>query len=106
MTSIHEVAGSIPGLTQWVNASVVAYDGGCSLDLTPSLGNSICHRCGPKKKKIKIKKIICKLSSFFINYFLFLMVLVVDFVWLSQIFLCRIWLRMGWSHQDLVALGF
>ena len=25
----------------------------CSSNSTPSLGTSICHRCGPKKKKIK-----------------------------------------------------
>ena len=27
--------------------------GSCSSDLTPSLGTSICHRCGPKKTKDK-----------------------------------------------------
>ena len=27
--------------------------GSCSSDLTPSLGNSICHRCSPKKIKKK-----------------------------------------------------
>ena len=31
----------------------VAQAGSCSSDLTPSLGTSICHKCGPKKKKKK-----------------------------------------------------
>ena len=71
-TGIHEDVGLIPGLTQWVKdralpqAAVSFKDaaqiwcgcgcglaGRCSFNLTPSLGNSICHRCGPKKKKKK-----------------------------------------------------
>ena len=31
----------------------VAVASSCSSDLTPSLGPSICHRCGPKKTKAK-----------------------------------------------------
>ena len=30
----------------------VAQAGNCSSDLTPSLGTSVCCRCGPKKQKI------------------------------------------------------
>ena len=36
-----------------VIAMAVATAGSCSVDLTPSLGTSICCRCGPKKKKKK-----------------------------------------------------
>ena len=36
-------------------AIAVAQAGNCSSDSTPSLGTSICHKCSPKKKKIKIK---------------------------------------------------
>ena len=31
----------------------VAWASSCSSDLTPSLGTSICHTCGPKKKQTK-----------------------------------------------------
>ena len=67
-TRNHEVAGSVPGLDQWVKdqrcrelqcgsqtrlgscvAVAVVYAGSYSSDLTPSLGTSICHRCNPKK---------------------------------------------------------
>ena len=34
---------------------VVLKAGSCSSDSTPSLGTSICHRCGHKKKK-KVNK--------------------------------------------------
>ena len=32
-------------------AVAVAKAASCSSDLTPSLGTSMCHRCGPKKEK-------------------------------------------------------
>ena len=69
LTRNHEVARSIPGLTQWVkdladchelwcrsktwlgSGIAVAVAGSCSSDSTPSLGTSICCRCGPKKQK-------------------------------------------------------
>ena len=60
-TRTHEVAGSIPGLAQWVKeGSGVAVScgeghrcdiGSCSSDLTPSLGTSVCHGCGPEKRR-------------------------------------------------------
>ena len=69
--SIHEVWSlpSLSGLRIWschelwcrsqmrlrscVTVAVV-WAGSCSSDLTPSLGTSICHRCGPEKKKKKL----------------------------------------------------
>ena len=74
-TGNHEVACSIPGLPQrccrelwcplksWLGSHVavavaVAVAGSGSSDLTPSLGTSICCRCGPKKAKKK-KKFPC-----------------------------------------------
>ena len=70
-TSIHEDVGLIPGLTHrvkdpallwsktWLGSRVavaVAYVSGYSSDLTPSLGTSICHKCGPPKKPEQTKK--------------------------------------------------
>ena len=37
-------------------AVAVAQAGNCSSNSTPSLGTSICHRCGPKKAKNKQTK--------------------------------------------------
>ena len=39
----------------------VALPGSCSSDSPPSLGTSICHKCGPKRKKKKriLKKVTC-----------------------------------------------
>jgi len=37
-------------------AVTVVYASGYSSDLTPSLGSSICHRCGPKKAKKEEKE--------------------------------------------------
>ena len=43
----------------WIHITVaVAWAGSCSSDLTPRLGTSTCHTCGPKKEKKKKKEII------------------------------------------------
>ena len=70
-TCIHKDDSSIPGLNKWVKdpafpgavvqvtdrvrcrvAVAVVQADSCSSDLTPRLGISICHRCGPKKQII------------------------------------------------------
>ena len=67
--SLHKGMDSIPGLPQWVKDLALPWAGvnrdaariwrcrgcgvglSCSSSLTPSLGSSICHRCGHKKNK-------------------------------------------------------
>jgi len=71
LTRVHEDEGSIPGLAQGLRIRhchelqcrsqmrltstvvvAVVQASSCSFYLTPSLGTSICHGCGPKKKLI------------------------------------------------------
>ena len=79
LTSNHEDTGSISGLTQWGSGVAVSGDVGLrsGLDLallwlwlaavapnsTPSLGTSICCRCGPEKTKKKKKRQLITLGS-------------------------------------------
>ena len=55
LINVHEDAGRIPDLAQWVGESHVAVAvvqaGSCSSDSTPGLGDFHCSRCGPKKQK-------------------------------------------------------
>ena len=58
--SVHEDAGSVPGLAQQVaDAAQIQHCCGHGVglsyisDSTPSLGTSMCHRCSPKKEKKK-----------------------------------------------------
>ena len=81
LTSIHEGAGLVPGLVQWVKRSSVAMScgigcgcrlvshvavavaGSYSSGQTPNLGTSICCRCNPKKQKTNKQK-TKEISSF------------------------------------------
>ena len=65
LTCTHEDVGLIPGLARWVKviatshcclqtwfgSGIAVSVASCSSDLTLSLGTSICHKCGPKRKK-------------------------------------------------------
>ena len=67
LTSIHDDVASLSGLRirhccnlwrrsqMWLGSQVavaVVQSGNCSSDSTLGVGTSICHGCGPKKKKI------------------------------------------------------
>ena len=62
--SFYEDAGSIPGLVQCVNNSALlqatAQVCNCISNCTPSLGTSICHKCGCKMKKEKNKQMLTR----------------------------------------------
>ena len=85
-TSVHEESGSTRSLPQWVKDLVlrelwcgsqmwlgsqfavtvaVVYASSCTSNLTPSLGTSVCHWCGPKKTKEKEKRKKRKRKSYF-----------------------------------------
>ena len=50
----HRYSTDVVLLWLWCRLAAVS----CSSNSTPSLGTSICRRCGPKKQKIRIKKYI------------------------------------------------